>query len=94
MLPVVDSQGVLVGVLTVDDVLDVAEREATEDIQKLGGSEALDEPYLTIALSRMIRKRAPWLIILFLSEMLDDDRDGLFRGRNRHAPSFSRCSCR
>ena len=46
------------------------EKETTEDIQKLGGSEALDEPYLTITLQRMIRKRAPWLVILFLSEML------------------------
>lgn len=78
MLPVVDSQGVLVGVLTVDDVLDLIERETTEDIQKLGGSEALDEPYLTIALSGMIRKRAPWLIILFLSEMLTTTAMGFF----------------
>jgi magnesium transporter len=78
MLPVVDSQGVLVGVLTVDDVLDLLERETTEDIQKLGGSEALDEPYLTIALPRMIRKRAPWLIILFLSEMLTTTAMGFF----------------
>jgi magnesium transporter len=78
MLPVIDSQGVLVGVLTVDDVLDLIERETTEDIQKLGGSEALDEPYLTIALSGMIRKRAPWLIILFLSEMLTTTAMGFF----------------
>lgn len=78
MLPVVDSQGVLVGVLTVDDVLDLLERETTEDIQKLGGSEALDEPYLTIALPNMIRKRAPWLIILFLSEMLTTTAMGFF----------------
>ena len=70
MLPVVDSQNVLVGVLTVDDVLDLVEREATEDIQKMGGMESLDEPYMTITLWRMIRKRAPWLVILFLSEML------------------------
>ncbi|MGZ5543675.1 MAG: magnesium transporter [Limisphaerales bacterium] len=78
MLPVVDSQGLLVGVLTIDDVLDLLERETTEDIQKLGGSEALDEPYLTIALPRMIRKRAPWLIILFLSEMLTTTAMGFF----------------
>ena len=78
MLPVIDSQGVLVGVLTVDDVIDLIERETTEDIQKLGGSEALDEPYLTIALPRMIRKRAPWLIILFLSEMLTTTAMGFF----------------
>jgi magnesium transporter len=70
VLPVVDSAGKLVGIVTVDDILDVAEEEATEDIQKLGGSQALNEPYLTISLPGMVRKRAPWLVILFLSEML------------------------
>jgi magnesium transporter len=69
ILPVVDSGEVLVGVVTVDDVLDVAEQEATEDIQKLGGSEALDAPYLKIDLLSMVRKRAGWLSILFVSEM-------------------------
>jgi len=70
VLPVTDSDGKIVGIVTVDDVLDVAEREATQEFQRLGGSEAFDEPYLTITLPRMIRKRAPWLVILFLSEML------------------------
>jgi magnesium transporter len=69
-LPVVDSNGVLVGIVTSDDMLDVAEEEATEDIQKLGGMEALDEPYTTIPLLRMVKKRATWLILLFLGEML------------------------
>ena len=69
-LPVVDSNEVLVGIVTSDDMLDVAEEEATEDIQKLGGMEALDEPYTTIPLLRMVKKRATWLIILFLGEML------------------------
>jgi magnesium transporter len=69
-LPVVDSSGVLVGIVTSDDMLDVAEEEATEDIQKLGGMEALDEPYTTIPFLRMIKKRATWLILLFLGEML------------------------
>src|SRR5438094_8450828 len=69
-LPVLDSSGVLVGIVTSDDMLDVAEQEATEDIQKLGGSEALDAPYLTIPFLRMVKKRATWLIILFLGEML------------------------
>src|SRR6202795_1597254 len=69
-LPVVDSNDVLVGIVTGDDMLDVAEEEATEDIQKLGGLEALDEPYPTIPLLRMVKKRATWLIILFLGEML------------------------
>ena len=69
-LPVVDENRKLIGIVTVDDMLDVAEEEATEDIQKLGGSEALDEPYTTIALSRMVKKRASWLVVLFLGEML------------------------
>jgi magnesium transporter len=69
-LPVVDSSDVLVGIVTIDDMLDVAEEKATEDIQKLGGMEALDEPYTTIPLLRMVKKRATWLIILFLGEML------------------------
>lgn len=69
ILPVVDSEGVLLGVVTVDDVMDVAEKEATEDIQKLGAVEALDAPYLKIGMLDMIKKRAPWLAILFVSEM-------------------------
>jgi magnesium transporter len=69
-LPVVDSNGALVGIVTQDDMLDVAEEEATEDIQKIGGMEALDEPYTTIPFLRMVKKRASWLIILFLGEML------------------------
>ncbi|MDB6122749.1 MAG: magnesium transporter [Pedosphaera sp.] len=70
ILPVVDSKDVLVGVVTVDDVLDLAEKEATEDIQKMGGMEALDAPYLTIKMFSMIKKRAGWLAVLFLGEML------------------------
>ena len=69
-LPVVDSEDKLLGIVTVDDMLDVQEEETTEEIQKLGGMEALDEPYMTISLARMIKKRASWLIILFLGEML------------------------
>jgi magnesium transporter len=69
-LPVVDSNSVLVGIVTSDDMLDVAEEEATEDIQKFGGMEALDEPYMRMTLWRMVRKRAGWLVILFLGEML------------------------
>ena len=70
VLPVVDRQGGLVGIVTGDDILGVAEEEATEDIQKLGGVEQLDEPYLDISLGRLIRKRAVWLVILFVGEML------------------------
>ena len=69
-LPVIDSSGVLVGIVTSDDMLDVAEEEASEDIQKLGGMEALDEPYMRTPLWRMVKKRAGWLIILFVGEML------------------------
>lgn len=69
-LPVTDDSGKLVGIVTFDDILDVAAEEATEDIQKLGGSEALDEPYTTISLFKMVKKRASWLVVLFLGEML------------------------
>jgi magnesium transporter len=77
-LPVTDTAGVLIGIVTVDDVLDVAEREATEDIQRLGGSEALDEPYMDIAFRRMVQKRAGWLTALFLGEMLTATAMGFF----------------
>ena len=79
VLPVVDSRGVLLGVVTVDDVLDVVEKEATEDTHKLGGMEALDGPYLKIHLSHMIQKRAGWLAILFLGEMLTATAMGYFQ---------------
>ncbi len=69
-LPVTDARGKLIGIVTADDMLDVATEEATEDIQKLGGSETLDEPYTTIALTKMVKKRASWLVVLFLGEML------------------------
>jgi magnesium transporter len=69
-IPVVDPQGRMKGIVTVDDVVEVVQEEATEDIQKLGGTEALDEPYLQISLLKMIRKRAGWLTILFIGEML------------------------
>ena len=69
-LPVTSPENKLIGIVTADDMLDVASEEATEDIQKLGGSEALDEPYITIALTKMVKKRAGWLVILFLGEML------------------------
>lgn len=78
ILPVIDSRNVLVGVVTVDDVLDLAEREATEDIQKLGGVEALDAPYLQIGMFSMIRKRAGWLAVLFVGEMLTATAMGYF----------------
>ncbi|ARM31486.1 magnesium transporter [Prosthecochloris sp. HL-130-GSB] len=69
-LPVVDSNGYLIGIVTVDDMLDVAEEEETEDIQKFGGIEALEEPYMDLPLLQVIKKRGVWLIVLFLGEML------------------------
>lgn len=68
-LPVVDSQGMLLGIVTVDDILDVQEEEVTEDIQKLGGSEALEDAYIRTPVATLIRKRAGWLIVLFVGEM-------------------------
>jgi magnesium transporter len=69
-LPVVDFEGRMKGIVTVDDIVDVVQAEATEDIQKLGGMEAMDEPYLEIAFARMFRRRAGWLSALFIGEML------------------------
>ncbi len=69
-VPVVDAQGRMKGIVTVDDVVDVLQREATEDIQRLGGMQALDVPYLQAGVGRMIRKRAGWLAILFVGELL------------------------
>jgi magnesium transporter len=77
-LPVTDSAGVLIGIVTIDDVLEVAEAEATKDIQRIGGSEALDEPYMDIGFFRMVQKRAGWLTALFLGEMLTATAMGFF----------------
>jgi magnesium transporter len=77
-LPVTDTTDVLIGIVTVDDALDVAEEEATREFQLFGGSEALDQPYLQISLARMVRKRAGWLVVLFLGEMLTATAMGFF----------------
>jgi len=79
-LPVTDTAGMLIGIVTIDDVLDVAEAAATKEIQRIGGSEALDEPYMRIAFSRMVQKRAGWLTALFLGEMLTATAMGAFYG--------------
>ncbi|MBU6435525.1 MAG: magnesium transporter, partial [Nitrospirae bacterium] len=78
-LPVTDSSGILIGIVTIDDVLRVAEAAATEDIQKIGGSTALDEPYIKIALRRMVQKRAGWLVVLFVGEMFTATAMGFFQ---------------
>jgi magnesium transporter len=85
VLPVVDAREKLVGVVTVDDVLDVMEQEATEDIQKMAGVEALDAPYLKVGLPAMIKKRAGWLSILFISEMFTATAMGYFEGEIQKA---------
>jgi magnesium transporter len=69
-VPVLDREGRMKGIVTVDDIVDVVEQEATEDIQKMGGSEALDAPYLQVGMLSMVRKRAGWLSALFLGELL------------------------
>ena len=69
-LPVTDDQNILLGIVTIDDVLWVASEEFSEDIQKIGGTEALDEPYLDIGIFKLVKKRAGWLVLLFLGEML------------------------
>jgi magnesium transporter len=69
-LPVTDSSGTLIGIVTVDDVLDVAQTAATRTLQRFGGLEALDEPYLEMPFLSMVRRRAGWLVVLFLGEML------------------------
>lgn len=77
-LPVTTASGVLVGIVTIDDILDVADAEATEDIQKFGGMEALDLPYVETPLPRMIKKRAGWLIVLFFGEMMTASAMGYY----------------
>jgi magnesium transporter len=77
-LPVTDNNYILLGIVTVDDILWIANEEYTEDIQKIGGTEALDEPYLDIPLLKLFRKRVGWLIILFLGEMLTATAMGYF----------------
>jgi magnesium transporter len=69
-VPVVDSEGRMKGIVTLDDIVDVVQEEATEDIQKVGGMEALGAPYMNVAFSKMLKKRAGWLSALFLGEML------------------------
>ena len=69
-LPVVDRDGRMKGIVTVDDIVDVVQAEATEDIQKLAGMEAMEEPYLEIAFGRMLRRRGGWLSVLFVGELL------------------------
>jgi len=85
MMPVVDGEGCIKGVVNVNDIVDVVQEEATEDIQKLGAVETLQGPYLQVPLPRMIRKRAGWLAALFLGEMLTATAMGQFEAEIAHA---------
>jgi magnesium transporter len=69
-VPVLDAEGRIQGIVTVDDIVDVVREEATEDIQKIGGTQALDAPYLQVGLVEMVRKRAIWLTVLFVGQLL------------------------
>ena len=77
-LPVIDDKQILLGIVTIDDVLWVANEEFSEDMQKIGGTEALNEPYLEIPIMKLFKKRVVWLIVLFLGEMLTASAMGYF----------------
>jgi magnesium transporter len=77
-VPVVDKEQRMLGIVTVDDVIDALVAETTEDVQKFGGLEALDEPYMEISIPRMLRKRGGWLAALFIGEMLTATAMGYF----------------
>jgi magnesium transporter len=81
VLPVVDHLNKLVGRITIDDVVDVIREEETEDVQKMGGMQALDDPYMSISLWEMIKKRGGWLIVLFLGESLTATAMGYFESQ-------------
>jgi magnesium transporter len=77
-IPVVDNAGRMQGIVTADDIVDVVEQEASEDIQKIGGMEALDGPYLQMRFWQMVKKRAGWLMILFVGELFTATAMGHF----------------
>ncbi len=79
-LPVADQSRKLLGVITSDDVLDVINQEQAEDVQKMGGMEALDAPYMKVAFAQMVKKRAGWLAALFIGEMLTATAMSYFEG--------------
>jgi magnesium transporter len=83
--PVVDEQGHMKGVVTLDDIVDVVREEATEDIQKIGGTAPIDAPYLRIGIADMIKKRAGWLAALFIGETLTATAMGYFEQEIAHA---------
>jgi len=84
-IPVVDDNNVLLGIVTIDDILWVTNEEFSEDMQKMGGTEALNEPYLDISLKKLFKKRITWLVILFLGEMFTATAMGYFEGEIQKA---------
>ena len=84
-LPVVDNHNILLGIVTIDDILWVANEEFSEDLQKIGGTEALDEPYLEMPIFRLFKKRITWLVVLFLGEMLTATAMGYFEDEIKKA---------
>lgn len=88
-LPVTDSRGALLGIITADDVLDVQEEQATEDIQKLGGMEALEAPYMDITTFEMLKKRGGWLAVLLIGGMLTATAMGFFQDELARADVLS-----
>jgi magnesium transporter len=84
-VPVVDGTGQLVGIVTVDDVIDAIVDRQTEEVQRFGGMEAIDEPYMDISFGQMIRKRGGWLCVLFISEMLTASAMQSFQGELERA---------
>jgi magnesium transporter len=85
VLPVVDDHDVLVGIVTFDDIADVAQEETTEDFQKFGGVEALDQPYITSSIGYLFRKRGVWLSVLFVGELLTATAMQYFAKEIEHA---------
>lgn len=81
VLPVVDDEGRMKGIVTVDDIVDVVREEATEDMQKFGAVQALEAPYLEVGLLEMVRKRAIWLVVLFLGQTLTANVMEFFEAR-------------
>lgn len=79
-LPIVSESGILVGIITFDDIMDQVEKRDTEDIQKFGGVEALDLPYVSTSVYEMVKKRATWLVVLFVGEMFTASAMSYFQG--------------
>ena len=79
-IPVVDDNDILLGIVTIDDILWVTNEEFSEDMQKMGGTEALNEPYLDISIFKLFKKRITWLVVLFFGEMLTATAMGYFEG--------------